>query len=318
MRAAPFYVLNRPSARLHGGRLLACLIPIVRLFMILALCGLPCAAAAQPWADAYRTGDYQKAADLLHPVVIEPFIELTSTDPVPARHLAMLYAQGLGVARDPIAACSLAQISEMATHMAAPQYAQNISAYEAALQESQRFVREHCERLTRQDRLAASHSLGCFAFGMPEEKLTLGRQTVWVGRGGIRLAEVPEEGTPDLGCPQFVARLRALTIPPPSDAAPGVRARHFVELLAWQVGKDQRDSVTYVLQWQMYELRGEKIGSSAREQLYSIGKWPQPTLPPEFDARFSVEMIRSGHVRWRMDGAPPKRGWIMLPDEKPR
>jgi len=294
--------------------------PVVRILLIFALCSLPCAAAAQPWADAYRTGDYQKAADLLHPPVIEQGHELTFADPAPTRHLAVLYARGLGVARDPIAACSLAQMADMATQMAAPQYAQNIFAYEASLQESQRFIREYCEGLTQQDRLAASRSMGCFAFGMPEEVLTLGRQTVWVGRGGIRLEEAPEERfAPDLGCPQLVARLRPLTIAPPADAAPGVKARHFVELLAWQVGKEKLDpTLRYFLQWQMYELRGEKIDCVAREHLDSISKWPQPAVPPEFDARFSVEMIRSGHVRWRMEGVPPKRGWIMLPDEKTR
>jgi hypothetical protein len=27
-------------------------------------------------------------------------------------------------------------------------------------------------------------------------------------------------------------------------------------------------------------------------------------------------MIRSGQIRWRLDGAPPKRGVIMLREEK--
>ena len=125
--------------------------PVVCLLMILAVCTLPCAAAAQPWADAYRAGDYRKAADLLHPVVIDQHLNL-ATDPAPARHLAILYARGLGVARDAIAACSLAQISDMAAHMGGIKYADDVVAYEASLEESQRFMRGHCEGLTAQER----------------------------------------------------------------------------------------------------------------------------------------------------------------------
>lgn len=292
--------------------------PKVCLLVILALSALPPASAAQPWADAYRTGDFQTAAALLHSVVIDQDRDLSSTDPAPARQLAILYARGLGVVGDPIAACALAQRSDMAAQMAAPKYAEDIFAYKASLEESQRFVREHCDGLTREDRLAASRSIGCFAFGMPEEVLTLGGQSVRVGRGGIRLAEAADENfLQDLRCPALIARLRPLTIAPPADAAPGVKARQFVELLAWHGGQDQRDpTLKYFLQWQMYELRGQTIQVVAMEQLFAIDKWPRPALPPDFDAGFSVEMIRSGHVRWRMAGAPPKRGWIMLPDEK--
>jgi hypothetical protein len=292
--------------------------PLVSLFMILALFAFPCAAAAQPWADAYRTGDYRKAADLLQLVIIDQHDQMPFADPAPARHLAMLYSKGLGVPRDPIAACALAQTADMATRLAASKQAESFLAYEARHEESQRFVRDHCDGLTQQDRIAAGYSLGCPVFGMPEEALTVGGQTVWVGRGGIRLTREPAEtGAGVLGCGVLVVRVRPLTIAPPSDAAPGVRARHFVELLVWEVGQDQRDSTRQsALQWQMYEIRGAKIDSVAREYLFSIAQWPRPGLPPEYDARFSVEMIRSGHVRWRMDGAPPKRGWIMLPEKE--
>ena len=207
--------------------------PKVRLLIVLALCALPHTAAAQTWADAYQSGDYHKAAVLLQPLASD----MGSRDPAPARHLAMLYAQGLGVARDPIAACALAQASEAAAHMAE---ARNVVAYEASLEESDQFVHQHCDYLPEQDRLTATLSMGCFAFDMPEETLTIGRQTVLVGRGGIRLADTPQENL--IGCPQVVARVRPLTIAPPSDAAPGVGARDFVELLAWQAGENPLDS----------------------------------------------------------------------------
>jgi hypothetical protein len=34
------------------------------------LAGLPRIASAQAWADAIKAGDYSKAAELLHPIVI--------------------------------------------------------------------------------------------------------------------------------------------------------------------------------------------------------------------------------------------------------
>ena len=293
--------------------------PALRLFAILLLCAFPCAAAAQPWADAYRSGDYRKAAGLLHRIVTEQGYELTFAEPGALRHLAILYSRGLGVPSDPIAACALAQMSDASAHMSAPQYSQNPFTYEDRLKESQRFVAEHCDRLAPPGRLAASRSMGCFAFGMPEETFTLAGRTVLVGRGGIRLGEPPDESSaPDLGCSQLIARVRPLTITPPTDSAPGIRARHFVELLAWQVAKQPDSTLKYFLQWQMHELRGDTIGVIAMEHVDSSDGWPNPALPPDFDARFTLEMIRSGHVRWRMAGAPPKRGWIMLPDKDAR
>jgi hypothetical protein len=90
-----------------------------------------------------------------------------------------------------------------------------------------------------------------------------------------------------------------------------------VELIAWHVGlKREPDSTPeYSLQWHVYELRGGAIEFVTREVL-DTSRWPAATLAPDFDTRFHVEMIRSGHVRWRMDGAPPKHGWIMLPNAK--
>jgi hypothetical protein len=74
----------------------------------------------------------------------------------------------------------------------------------------------------------------------------------------------------------------------------------------------------YVLRWQLYEVRGKKVEVVAGEMFDETDHWPEPGLIQKFDERFSLEMIRSGHIRWRLDGAPPKRGWIMLPDERSR
>lgn len=86
------------------------------LLGILAVCAMPPSAAAQSWADAYKAGDYAKAVALLQQIVIKQHQEAMATDPDPAptRHLAALYAHGSGVERDPVVACALAQLSDMA------------------------------------------------------------------------------------------------------------------------------------------------------------------------------------------------------------
>ena len=287
--------------------------PLIRLLGIVVLCSLPCAAWAQPWADAYRAGDYRKAVDLLQPLVIS--VEPIPADSEPARHLAMLYAQGLGVARDAALACAMAQTAASAP-VARPSTPDGLPAYKAQVEENARFVREHCDGLTRPELGSASRARGCPAFGMQDELLTVGSQTVSASRAGIRLADAPAESAMQIiGCLQIVARLRAVTIEPPADAAPGVTARHFVEVVSWRLGSG---ASRFVLQWQMYEVGGAKIGFAQLDELYSSDTYPQPALPADFDARSSMEMIRSGHVRWRVDGAPPKRGWIMLPEEPTR
>ena len=290
---------------------------VLRVLAILALCAFPSPGWAQPWADAYRKGDYQTAASLLHPIVLEPFLNISFTDPAPARHLAVMYARGLGVATDPIAACALAQIAEIATNMVAPQFAHSFAAYEEVRKEGARLLHDLCDGLGESDRLAAGRSVGCLSFGMPEEVVTVGGTAVRVSRGGIRVVgAADQDAAPDLVCAHVVSRVRPVTIAPPADAAPGVEARHFVEMFAWHAGHEPRGpGLRYLLNWRLYEVRGQHVGPVAVQILDRSDHWPTG-LPPEIDGRFSLDMIRSGHVRWRIEGAPPRRGWIMLPDEK--
>jgi len=289
--------------------------PLFRLVLAGALCALPCAASAQPWRDAYKAGDYQKAAELLHPLVVQMAWQPGSADPDPSRHLATMYAQGLGVPKDPIAACELAQVAFEANQNYAPRLAPDIAAYDASIKAADAFMTKHCDELSEWDRIAAATR--CFAFGMPEEVLTLGSHTVRVGRGGILLADSPPD-KPDqiLNCPIIVARVRALTIEPPADAAPGVVARHFVELFYWRGGQRQGAAASYALQWHLYEVHGKKIDVTLVEDLAKVDGWPAPALPKAIEDGLTLEMIPSGHVHWKLNGAPAKHGWIMLPEEK--
>lgn len=288
----------------------------LRTLLVPIVLAYPVTVFGQAWEHAYKAGDFQKAAALLHPVVIQAQIG-NSDDPAPPRRLATMYAEGRGVVRDPISACALAQVAHAATMLAAPKYAQDVLGYQAAMKDGEEFVRQHCEPLTYDERVAASTSMGCFAFGMPEEVLMVGDRAVRIGRRGFRAEGAPDPGhAPNFGCAQLIARVRPLIVTPPFDQAPGVKPRHFIEMLSWALGGDpQTGPVAYVLQWHVFEVYGAGVGQVAFEQLHSVDSWPDPALPPRIDRAIEFEMIRSGHVRWRLDGRPPKRGWITLPEE---
>lgn len=295
--------------------------PSVRLLAIIALCALPCTASAQPWADAYKAGDYPKAAELLHTLAVDERFD-QSGDPAPARQLAVMYAQGQGVPQDSIFACSMARLADMIAQTRRPdvKVLADMYIHIANRQESERFFREHCDRLTEYEKELAARAMGCKAIGMPEQDMTVGTQTVHVGRAGIRLADAPAADTQQwLNCPQLIVRVRSVTVSPPSDAAPGVKPRYFVELLAWRQSYERTDSpLTKILSCYMYEVLPGKIKLVTMAQLYSAEGYPQLVLPADLDERLSLEMIRSGHIRWRFDDVPPKRGWIMLEQESAR
>jgi hypothetical protein len=294
---------------------------LVCLLVVVGLWSLPVSAQAQAWADAYRAADYQRAADLLFPILFENMMPgVYDDDPAPARHLAVLYARGLGVQRDQIAACALAQTSGAAAQMSAPRYAHDIRGYEAMHAESERFVDDVCGVLSDEDRLTASRSIGCFAFGMPEQILTVGLHSVSIGRKGVRLAGAGAGTLAELqGCPLAIAHITARTIGPPEDAAPGVKPRYFVEVLSWHLGQDPTNhTLIYVLQWQPYEVGSAGIGLGGMAQVTTVGSWPGLGLPIHVGSSPVMEMIRSGHVRWRIDGDPPRRGWLMLSEARTR
>lgn len=294
--------------------------PLVDLVTALLIWAYQPAPPGQSWAEAYQAGDYQKAADLLHPIVAELTLMFESHDPEPFRHLAVMYARGLGVGRDPVVACALAQMAGGALHMLAPRFADSPLAFQTAIAESEQFQGELCGPLSNEERMAAGHAMGCYAFGMPEEVLTVGEHSVRVGRRGIALADDGDEKLRGLlDCPLIVARVRVTALQPPDDAAPGVKARHFLEMFSWHGGWNPRDGrAMYELRWHVYEMRDDTLEMVGMWPLDAASIWPRPALPADLDARLTLEMIRSGHVRWRLDGAPPKRGWIMLAEGKPR
>jgi len=296
--------------------------PLVRLFALLAACLLPLPAAAQAWLDAYKAREYAKAAILLHEIVTDPDFVDSGRDPLPIRHLAVLYANGLGVAPDPIAACALARDAEVATHMAPPTKPlltrQDNEQYRARLEEATEFAIAQCVTLSATDLTTVSESRGgCYAFGMPEQVVAVGGRSVRIGRAGIALAETPDRNRHSFMCPVAIGRVRPISIEPPQNAAPGVAARHFIEVVLWRRGSGQRTRTPiYVAICQIYEVSPNRVGIMTEETLEEAAHWPGAVVPTNFDARLTMEMIRSGHVRWRIDGAPPRRGWLMLPEQR--
>ena len=156
---------------------------IARFLMLLVSCALPAVASAQAWRNAHQAGDYAKATHLLYQIVSDQEHVLRGGDPDAFRLLATMYRDGLGVPRDPIAACALAQDAEHVTLMTPParpmQTMDDALAYQALQTQAHDFSAAVCGALSGVDLLAAGRSRGgCYGFGMPEETITLGSQSV--------------------------------------------------------------------------------------------------------------------------------------------
>lgn len=291
--------------------------PLVRLVVFALVCAFPAVASAQAWADSYRAGDYERAADLLHEAVSKASGNPAFDQSEPPELLATMYARGQGVAANPVTACSLARLAGLATQMRVVP-GEDGPSNQARMDASDAFLHRHCDPLAHDDRVTADLAVGCFAFGLPEETIAFGGQTVRIGRRGISIADSDEQPWELMNCPQLVARVRTTSLVPPPDAAPGVKPRHFIETFMWGTGT--KDGVPfYSLNWNVYEVRDKRIlFFMVAQDLVTRSAWPGRGLPTEIEKGLTLEMIRSGHVRWKADGAPPKRGWIMLGGEVTR
>jgi len=164
----------------------------VRGLTLLLFCALPAVASAQPWMTAFQAGEYAKAADLLHEIVSD-LENVFRGDPAAFRLLAQMYQDGLGLPRDPIGACSLAQDAESLTQMTPPtrpiQTMEDVQAYDAIQKEAQQFSAAVCSPLSGPDLMTAGRSRGCYGLMTPEETIIVGTQSVRISRAGIALAD---------------------------------------------------------------------------------------------------------------------------------
>jgi hypothetical protein len=290
-------------------------IPMARV-LILALTTtlLPLPAHAQPWREAFEAGDYGRAATLLQPIVAISFAgHEADIDPAPSKALAMMYAKGLGVERDPVLACALAQQSEMALAGAAGSYANDIFRYLALERDAGAFREDLCDGLATSDQLAAANSVGCYKFGLGTQVLSVGPHSVRVDREGIALAEDGAVIGYDWECAQTVAGLRAVEVTPPPDALPGIATRYFVESVTSHLGHRDDRQLVHSRRWTLLEVTADGVGVAAQASLQPSGEWFDPRGAAEPAPALSIQMIRTGHVRWRIEGVPPLRGWLMQP-----
>ena len=157
----------------------------------------------------------------------------------------------------------------------------------------------------------------CPADGMPEEEMPFGSRTVIVGRSGLVLSG-SNKRVPLSYCPEVVALVRVTSVEPPDGAAPEAGTRHFLELFTWRLGRrSPTNPGTYFLEWTALEASGDDLRPVAQATVTTMQGRPEPGPPPDLDTRRSFEMMRSGHVRWKVEGDPPKRGWIMRSEAQP-
>lgn len=272
----------------------------------------------ETWDDPLRSRNYEKAALLLHPIVMDAEYSLSGRDPEPARQLARLYSQGLGVRRDAIGACSLAHLARTVSGNAASTSTGDAARDDATMKDADRFVEEHCGRLRAAEQRYAARAFGCYALGMPEEVLSVGPTLVRIGHDGIGVLDAPDEDFVGLlNCPLYVAHVKATTVEPPRDAVPGTKPRLVIEMFFWVAhSREENGTPLYVLRWHAYEVVGKEIVVGGWTELAGPSPWPAVLVPADLDSRLSMGMDRRGGIRFTVDGPSGKIGW--LPSPAPR
>jgi hypothetical protein len=276
---------------------------VLKSILFAGLCvALPAVASQQTPATPAKTGgDEPTEVEQLQAIVAEQVrVGATFFPPGPARRLSALYAVGGVVPRDLVLACSLASYAQVMA-------GERTERYDAV-----------CDTLAEPERSAARNLFDCFLFGLEPGAMRVGSDTVIVDRLGLRLAETDPAGDHRNfwgggTCGPLVARLQSRTVTPPDGAAPGVRSRSFVDLLTWRtMGMATEPAVRYILHWTMFEVQSGKVKMLLDAPIRTATTWPRPALPPDTDSAITLEMVRSGNVRWRHDGAPPMRGWLLI------
>ena len=255
------------------------------------------AAAAQPWAAALRDSDYPAAARLLRHAVLTS--DLMRGDPAPLRELARLYARGLGVPQDSLTACALATVASTATPNWFVRAHRDTRGYGAAIEEAERFRREHCDVLVEADLKRAHEALGCWAFGLREETLAAGPHLVRIGHGGIKLVDEEDDKRAPLLCLQVVSHVRTTVLEPPPHVKKGT-PRHFVEVFGWRTGPRGAEQVSQ-LTWQVYEVTAAGVRLCVPQDLELRNGVPDPSEP------FDVDTTGASPAANRPDPLPPAR-----------
>ena len=257
------------------------------------------AASAQSWRQAYDRQDYPTAAAQLQAIVFEhPQGASRYPEPDAILALAQLYAEGRGVAKDPLTACALANLGSGAavyTH----------GERDARTSAIQRQVETYCVPLSADERRRVVDADGCFQQGpSPAVLFTSPTRRIEVNYSRLTVVErsrVREHALrPLLRCAQQVPVVRYVRVPSPRGSKVG--AREFVEIYSWHsTAKDGQRVRT--LEWSAIELTPQSAVLRARTVLErSAGStWPARPVPDAFSRGATFSMHKSGDVRWQMN-----------------
>jgi len=259
-------------------------------------------SAAESWSTAVKRGDYATAATLLHRDVFERERAAKTPDAAALKQLALLYADGKGVRRDPVLACGLIRAHAIAVARA--------TRTAAAGRAAQALVERHCTPLTPPERAAAFAAMTCPRIGLtrgepillePGWAIQFNDRSATITRGG----ESREQALPgDLLCRSQVLLMRHSTI----EASTTRARRHVVEQVTvqsvWRAGVLTRDLV-----WQLYEVRGLELDLAAVERWQEPGSaWPTPAVPEALARGVSFAVHSSGTIEYTIDEA--RRGTV--------
>jgi hypothetical protein len=272
---------------------------------LLAAGVVPAYAADSAWGTAVKRGDFATAATLLHQHVFEPERPARTPDPAALKQLALLYAEGKGVARDAVLACGLLRAHAVATT--------KTSKSAAASRAAQALVERHCGSLSPPERAAAFAAMTCPRIGLSRgDAIRLGPG--WTIQFNDRSAtislngETREQPLPgDLLCRSQLLLLRHSTIPGFGSRG---RARHVIEQVTVQ--SSRREGVlTRDVVWQLFEVRGLELDLAAVQRWPEPGSaWPAPSLPEPLirgvsftiqqdGVEYSIDDVRRGRLQSR-------------------
>ena len=278
---------------------------MARLGMVLPLLlAASSALAAEPWSAAVKRGDYTAAATLLHRDVFEREHAPKTPDAAALKQLALLYAEGKGVRRDPVLACGLIRAHAIAIT--------KTTKTAAAGRAAQALVERHCTPLTPSERALAFAAMTCPRIGLtrgeaiqlePGWTIQFNDRSATITRGG----ESREQALPgDLLCRSQVLLMRHSTIEGSGSRA---RVRHVVEQVtvqsAWRAGVLTRDLV-----WQLYEVRGLDLDLAAVQRWQEPGSaGPAPAVPEPLLRGVSFAVQGSGAIEYTID--EERRGTVV-------
>jgi hypothetical protein len=285
------------------------------LLVAAILLGPASTVKAEPWEAAVKRGDFAAAATLLQRVVFEP-PRGARPDAAALRQLALLYADGKGVDKDPVLACGL-----LRAHAVATAKAPRVTA--AAKRAAQTVVDRYCSPLSVTERAAAFAAMSCPRVGL-QRGATVALEPGWSIRFNDRSVTVTRNNDvreqPLAGdglCRSQVLLMRHSSLDPstgalvePQTGTKARNARHVIELVtlhsAWHNGALARETI-----WQLYEVRGLALDLAAVERWQEPGSaWPAPELPGAIARGVTFAIPAPGQLEYAIPDDPPRRGAI--------